>query len=195
MKPPAVGCSVSEAFSLEPFSQGHQVDDFDGFGNNSFESVLKQPNINQPPVNELPNLLEFGQQGGQQQGGQQQGGQQQGRQQQGGQQQGGQQQGGQQQGGQQQGGQRQGYGATVHRDIHIVNNGPRQLVNNRPRQVINRPRHMNIQRPVVNNTYVNKTKYVKHSRKKQNDDNNWLWIIIGILIFLNIVLSVMYVRK
>ena len=160
MKPPAVGCSVSEAFSLEPFSQGHQVDDFDGFGNNSFESVLKQPNINQPPVNELPNLLEFGQQGGQQQGGQ-----------------------------------RQGYGATVHRDIHIVNNGPRQLVNNRPRQVINRPRHMNIQRPVVNNTYVNKTKYVKHSRKKQNDDNNWLWIIIGILIFLNIVLSVMYVRK
>ena len=168
MYPPAAGCSVTEAFSLEPFSQGNNLEDFEGFGSKSYESVLKQPNINEPsinPVKQLPNMLNDPMQ----QPREQQPRPRQPREQQ------------------------PIENINVHRDIHIVNNRPRPINRHRP---INRPLHMNIpRRPVVNNTYVNKTKYVRHPRRKQNDDNNWMWIIIGILIFLNIVLSVMYVRK
>ena len=181
MYPPADGCSVTEAFSLEPFSQGNNLEDFEGFGSKSYESVIKQPNINEPsvnPVKQLPNMLNDPMQ-------------QQPREQQ-------PQPREQQPQPREQPRPRQQQpreNINVHRDIHIVNNRPTNRPSNRHRP-INRPLHMNIpRRPVVNNTYVNKTKYVRHPRRKQNNDNNWMWIIIGILIFLNIVLSVMYVRK
>jgi len=74
----------------------------------------------------------------------------------------------------------------VHRDIHIVNNRPSHM--HRP------PPIRRYRRPVINNTYVDRTRYVRRPNK-ENSDNNWMWIIIGILIFFNIVLSIMYVKK
>ena len=190
MKVHAIGCTVSEAFSLEPFASGTTIDSFDGFGNNSFESVLTQPNINQPSpqqpqqLQQQPQPLSIQQQPQQQQQQRQPRQQQQPQQQRQQQQRQPRQQQQPQQQRQQQPQQQQQQDINIHRDIHIVS----------PR-VMNRPPHMNRPRRIVNNTYINKSRHVRHPRKKQNDDSNWLWIIIGILILMNIVLSVMYVRK
>jgi len=172
MYPPADGCDMSEAFSIEPFSIDNGSTEFEGFGKQSYEHLnpmmgdqFERPNINQPPnvqqrplsnvqqqplsnVQRPPNV--------------------------------------QQQRPPFNGGRPPKQNPIVHRDIHIVNNRPSHM--NRPLPA------KKYRRPVINNTYIDKSRYVRRPRK-QNNDNNWLWIIIGILIFFNIVLSVMYVSK
>ena len=150
MYPPADGCDMSEAFSIEPFSIDNGSTEFEGFGKQSYEHLnpmmgdqFERPNINQPSTS-------------------------------------------QQQRPPFNGGRPPKQNPIVHRDIHIVNNRPSHM--NRPLPA------KKYRRPVINNTYIDKSRYVRRPRK-QNNDNNWLWIIIGILIFFNIVLSVMYVSK
>lgn len=201
MYPPANGCSMLEAFSIEPFSQGNIINNFDGFGKQTYGAVehlndpLVQPNINQPnmgeqqsiQVGEQPNIRqqqpsivrEQSQIDRQQRpsivnelpkiDGLQQitiGGK------------------------QSKTGERNSnhprppkHNPIVHRDIHIINNRPSHMHRQQPLR-----RHHS--RPITSNTYIN----TKRNRKESNN-NNLLWIIIGILIFFNILLSIMYVKK
>jgi len=191
MYPPADGCDMSEAFSIEPFSIDNGSTEFEGFGKQSYEHLnpmmgdqFERPNINQPSTSQQqppnvqqqpPNVQQQPPSNVQQSPNVQQPPNVQQRP-----------PNVQQQRPPFNGGRPPKQNPIVHRDIHIVNNRPSHM--NRPLPA------KKYRRPVINNTYIDKSRYVRRPRK-QNNDNNWLWIIIGILIFFNIVLSVMYVSK